>query len=77
MTHIIEILLPEKQSFEQRVFQSIRTELTHRFGGVTIHVNAPGEGKWSANGDVERDRIAIVEVMTDVFDRTCRAQLLS
>lgn len=69
MRHMIEILLPVTQTLEQRVLESIRTELTHRFGGVTLHVNAPAEGQWSANGDVERERIAVVEVMTDMLDR--------
>ncbi|GLR56878.1 hypothetical protein GCM10007919_16020 [Rhizobium indigoferae] len=47
----------------------MRKELTERFGGITLHVNAPAEGLWEDDGDVEEDRIIVVEVMVDDLDR--------
>ncbi|SFB57120.1 hypothetical protein SAMN03159496_05245 [Rhizobium sp. NFR07] len=69
MTHLIEILLPVTETFGQAVLGDIRSELTHRFGGVTLHVNAPAEGLWKDGREVETDSIVVVEVMTDEIDR--------
>lgn len=30
-----------------------------------MHVNAPAEGLWVNDGDIDRDRIVVVEVMTE------------
>jgi hypothetical protein len=43
-------------------------ELTDKFGGATSFVRAPGQGLWDSDGDVERDNIAVIEVMTDEID---------
>ena len=42
--------------------------MTDKFGGVTSFVRAPGQGLWDSGGDVERDNIAVIEVMTDEID---------
>ena len=67
MTYLVEILLPETGASGDHI-GSIRDELTEKFGGVTLHLNAPAEGLWQDDGDVERDRIVIVEVMTETID---------
>ncbi|MBB3660100.1 hypothetical protein FHX15_005369 [Rhizobium sp. BK650] len=69
MPYVIEILLPVTEKFAQQTLDGIRSELTDLFGGVTVYANAPAEGLWSNGGDTERDRIVVVEVMTEQVDR--------
>ncbi|WP_409566810.1 hypothetical protein [Rhizobium leguminosarum] len=47
----------------------VRDELTSKFGGVTLHVNSPAEGLWCDDGEIERDRIVVAELMTPELDR--------
>jgi hypothetical protein len=68
MTYTIEILVPVGND-AQLVLSDVRDKLTTTFGGVTMHVNAPAEGLWEIDGDIDRDRIVVVEVMTDDLDR--------
>lgn len=74
MPHLVEILLPLTKTLTREKLDTIRAELTDRFGGVTLHPNAPAEGLWRDDGDLERDRIVVVEIMTDTLDRTWWAQ---
>ncbi|GGG21938.1 MULTISPECIES: hypothetical protein [Rhizobium] len=74
MPHLVEILLPLTKTLTREKLDTIRAELTDRFGGATLHSNAPAEGLWRDDGDLERDRIVIVEIMTDTLDRTWWAQ---
>ena len=47
-----------------------RTELVERFGGVTAYIQTPAVGEWtSPEGDRERDRVVMVEVVAPTFDR--------
>lgn len=69
MPYLIEILLPVTKTFVRKTLEAIRGELTDVFGGVTIHTHAPAEGLWRDDGDTERDRIVVVEVMTEELDR--------
>ncbi|NNU63869.1 MULTISPECIES: hypothetical protein [Rhizobium] len=70
MPFLVEILLPVIRGRCNRTnLDSVRKELTERFGGITLHVNAPAEGLWEDDGDVEEDRIIVVEVMVDDLDR--------
>jgi len=69
MPYLIEILLPITRSRRSRTnLQTVRDELTGRFGGATLHVNAPAEGIWDNDGDFERDHIVVIEVMTSDVD---------
>ncbi|MBB3444050.1 MULTISPECIES: hypothetical protein [unclassified Rhizobium] len=69
MPYLIEILLPIIRSRRSRTnLQTVRDELTERFGGATLHVNAPAEGIWENDGYLERDHIVVVEVMTSDID---------
>jgi hypothetical protein len=71
MSYLVEILLPITDPGPNRENLSrVRDELTAKFGGVTVHLDSPAEGLWNEDGDVERDRIVIVEVMTDHLDRS-------
>ncbi|WP_432444299.1 hypothetical protein [Rhizobium leguminosarum] len=38
--------------------------------GVTLHGNSPAEGLWCDDGEIERDRIVVAELMTPDLDRT-------
>ena len=71
--HLVEILLPVRTGNGELVtparFEELLHELTDRFGGATSFVRAPGRGLWAIGGDVERDNIAVIEVMTDELDR--------
>ena len=72
--YLIQILLPlydnDEQPFGRAPFERVRTELTERFGGVTMHMRAPASGAWKEDGGhVEHDDVVIVEVMEDEPDR--------
>jgi hypothetical protein len=82
--YLIQILLPvydkDGQPFGETVFAPTRAELTDRFGGLTAHLRAPARGLWkTGDGTVERDDIAILEVMSEGLDeawwREYRARL--
>jgi len=47
--------------------------MTDKFGGATSFVRAPGQGLWDSGGDVERDNIAVIEVMTLVRESLATA----
>lgn len=67
--HLIQILLPAPDAGTAAAYRRIRDELTERFGGVTAFTGAPAEGLWErGGGDVERDAIVLVEVMTESID---------
>lgn len=70
MPYLIQVLLPVTETVEQQTLEDIRSEMTDRFGGVTLHSNAPAEGLWSNGADLERDRIIVIEVMTGQIDRS-------
>lgn len=69
MSYLVEILVPLTGEDGGMVLKCVRDELTRAFGGVTMHVNAPAEGLWKNEGDVDHDRIVVVEVMTDDLDK--------
>jgi hypothetical protein len=66
MVCLIELLLPVTQNLDQRILDTVRSELTTGFGGVTLHLISPAEGLWDNNGDLERDNIVVVEVMRTI-----------
>ena len=67
MTCLIEMLLPVKSGADV-VLARARDELTDAFGGVMMHVNAPADCLWNKDGEPDRDRIVVVEVMADKLD---------
>ena len=71
---LIQILLPLYDNsgvhFGEDAFARTRTELLHRFGGVTAHQRAPARGLWkTGDGEVARDDVAVFEVMSTDLDR--------
>jgi len=64
---LVQILLPKEtgngEPISRKWFEALLKELTAKFGGATSFMRAPGQGLWESGGDVERDNIAVVEVM--------------
>jgi hypothetical protein len=72
--YVIQIFVPLRDNdgipFPRTMLDSLRRELTDRFGGVTAHVRAPAAGAWKDDeGEVATDDVVIVEVMADDLDR--------
>ena len=71
-SYLVQILLPMRTGTRQPVtrsrFEELLQEFTDKFGGATSFVRAPGEGLWDSGGDVEREIIAVIEVMTNEID---------
>jgi hypothetical protein len=68
----VEILLPKANGHGEPVrsewFEHLTDELAQKFGGVTSFLRTPGRGLWHSGSEIERDAIAIIEVMTDTID---------
>jgi hypothetical protein len=70
MSYLVQILLPITRDKRARTnLEAVKAELTEKFGGVTMHLDAPAEGLWQDDGAIEEDRIVTAEVMTEVVDR--------
>jgi 2-hydroxychromene-2-carboxylate isomerase len=67
--YLIQILLPlhdnEKQPFPAAHFNTVRTELTRRFGGVTAFVRAPAKGLWEEDDELNRDDVVMFEIIAE------------
>lgn len=72
--HLVQLLLPlydnEGKPFPAGVFETLRVELTERFGGVTAYARSPARGFWKEDPvTTVRDDIVIYEVMAEDLDR--------
>jgi hypothetical protein len=69
---LVQILLPKETGSGQPIcrkwFEALLKELTEKFGGATSFIRAPGQGLWESGGGVERDNIAVIEIMTEGLD---------
>jgi hypothetical protein len=70
---IVEIFLPLHDNagapFASDLFAAVRSELAHRFGGVTAFMRSPAVGIWRDDeGVARRDEIVVFEVMIDAID---------
>jgi hypothetical protein len=70
--HLIQILLPlhdnDKEKFPAEYFDSVRNDLTNRFGGVTAFLRSPAVGLWKTENDVSRDEVVMFEVISPDLD---------
>lgn len=71
---LVEIYLPFRKANGEKVgkeeFVRVEQMLTDKFGGATAYRRNPAVGSWKrSEGEVEVDDIAVIEVMTDDFDR--------
>jgi hypothetical protein len=72
--HTIQILLPlynpEGEAFDKQYFNQIKTQLTERFGGITVYTRAPALGFWKESEEkTVRDEIIIFEIMADELEK--------
>ena len=71
--HLVQLFLPLHDNagvaFERTLFDTVRTELTDQFGGVTAFLRSPAMGAWEdEGGQVQRDRVVLFEVMAAQLD---------
>src|SRR5690554_7266084 len=71
--HLIQLFLPlqdrDGTPFPKALYDTVRTELTERFGGVTAFLRAPAVGAWEDDdGGIQRDEVVLFEVMADHVD---------
>lgn len=70
---LVEIFLPlsdnDDKPFASSCYETVRKELTDRFGGVTSFGRAPAHGTFRSDGDLVHDDIVVFEVMTGEVDR--------
>jgi hypothetical protein len=71
---LIQLLLPMVRAESPAATTPLgqtREELAARFAGLTAYVRSPAKGQWTApDGHEEQDDVVMIEVVTDVFDRT-------
>lgn len=70
--HVLQILLPlydhKQRPLPASLHTTIKAELTGKFGGVSVHVRSPAEGKWKDAGNGSRDDIAVYEVVATTLE---------
>jgi hypothetical protein len=71
--HLIQLFLPlyanAGSAFPKALYDTVRGELTERFGGVTAFLRSPAAGAWEDDrGTVRRDDVVLLEVMADHVD---------
>jgi hypothetical protein len=69
--YLIQLLLPlhdnEKRPIPVEHFNTLRTDLTRRFGGVTAFVRAPAKGLWEEDEEINRDDVVMFEIIAENF----------
>lgn len=72
--HLVEILLPLRdasgEAFPSAYYDDLAQHLTDTFGGVTSFLRSPAEGRWHGSRAMQREDIAVMEVMAKTLDRT-------
>ncbi|HEV7745195.1 MAG TPA: hypothetical protein VGO56_09390 [Pyrinomonadaceae bacterium] len=70
---LVQLLIPlhdnHKQPFPAAYFNTVREDLTNRFGGVTAFVRSPATGHWKEHAHIDRDEVVMFEVLTEQLDR--------
>ncbi len=71
--HLVEILLPLRdqkgEPFPAAYYDDLAQHLTDTFGGVTSFLRSPAEGRWHGARTMQREDIAVMEVMAKDVDR--------
>jgi hypothetical protein len=67
--HLIHLLLPlhdnNREPFDPHQFQTVRHELTEKFGGITAFVRTPAVGLWKEDNDnINRDEVIMFEIVS-------------
>ena len=71
---LFQIYLPRNQDdgkpFSSALFSTVKSELTERFGGLTMYTRAPAKGLWKDQGEkTVTDDILIFEVMATEYEQ--------
>lgn len=70
--NLVQIVLPlvtgTGTGLDKDLFEDLLRELTDRFGGATGFKQSPGRGHWDSGKQIERDSVALVEVVTNGLD---------
>lgn len=71
--YLVELFLPLRDNdgaaFPKALYDTTRTELAERHGGVTAFTRAPATGLWEDDeGSVQRDEVVLFEVMVEHVD---------
>lgn len=67
---LTQLLLPlygnEGERFTAQLFDEVRQELIHRFGGLTVYARSPVDGLWQPEQQAQTvsDELIIFEVMS-------------
>ena len=68
--HLIELFIPlGKRERAMAELETLGRLFSEKFGGATLFVRSPGDGLWKDKGHIDRDEVAIVEVMARSVDR--------
>lgn len=75
--YLVQILLPltapaDRMRLHQ--FDTVKQQLTAKFGGMTFYRSAPAEGLWQESGDFEKDLIVTAEIMAAELEQDWWAQ---
>jgi len=69
-TQLIQLFLPLPKSLTaEKKLSQLETELTKKFGGISIFNQMPVNGKWRNNGKTEQDELIVFEVMAATFEQ--------
>jgi hypothetical protein len=71
-SYLVEILLPKETGrgdfIGHKWFENLLAELAGKFGGPTSFLRSSGQGLWRSGGEIQRDNIAVIEVMADQLE---------
>lgn len=73
--HLVQLLLPVRDEsgrpFPRKLYDTLVSELTDRFGGLTTYTRAPAAGLWEeGSGRTVRDDVVVYEVMAVELDES-------
>jgi len=72
--YLVQLLLPVRdnqgQAISGQLFETVRRELTERFGGLTVYSRAPADGTWQDSSTYVHDELLLFEVMLDAIDHS-------
>ncbi|PPK98941.1 hypothetical protein [Parapedobacter indicus] len=77
---LVQVFVPltdnDGNRFSESYFETLKSDLNEKFGGVTVYKQMPIEGFWKeTEKKTEKDVLAIFEVLVDVMDTPYWKQL--
>jgi hypothetical protein len=72
--YLVQVLLPLYDNygskFDEALYNTVRSELVRRFGGITAYSRAPAHGLWNDSDQIVRDDLVIYEIMLEMHDES-------